>query len=97
MWAISGGADIKPTDTTSIGIDLYYVSMIEDRETQLGTDDKDIGFEVDLDVTQKIYDNLDAKIVGAYMFAGDAYGTGSPLKKSPDDGWILGLGFNYKF
>ena len=71
--------------------------MIEDRETQLGTDDKDIGFEVDLDVTQKIYDNLDAKIVGAYMFAGDAYGTGSPLKKSPDDGWVLGLGFNYKF
>jgi hypothetical protein len=100
MWAISAGGDIKPTDTTSIGLDLYYVSLIEDREEYLGRDDKDIGFEVDLDVTQKIYDNLAVKIIGAYMFAGDAFGTpqgGQALKKNPDDAWVLGMGFNYTF
>lgn len=97
MWALAVGADVKPTDTTTIGLDIYYVKMIESRSNTLGTSSKNIGTEVDLDVTQKIYDNLDAKIVGAYMFAGDAFGTQTPLKSSPDDAFILGLGLNYKF
>jgi len=95
MWALSAGADMKPTDTTSVGLDIYYVKMLEKRTTALGTSSKTIGTEIDLDVTQKIYDNLDAKIVGAYMFAGDAFG--SPPPSSPDDAFILGLGLNYKF
>ena len=97
MWAIAGGADIKPTDTTSIGLDLYYVKMIKKRPSIVGNNEKDIGFEVDLDVTQKIYDNLDMKIVGAYMFAGDAFGNVSQTSKSRDNAYVLGLGFNYKF
>ena len=106
MWAIAGGVDVKPTDTTSIGVDLYYISLVEKREALLGTSKKDVGFEIDLDVTQKVYDNLDAKIVGAVFFADDGFGSSSAsgigntvtgFNGSKDDAWVIGLGFNYKF
>jgi hypothetical protein len=94
MWTIAVRADMKPTDTTSIGIDAYYIRMVEDR-TVGGNDEDTIGLEFDLDVTQKVYDNLDAKIVGAYMFADDGYGTNAG--NSGDDAYVIGLGLNYKF
>ena len=31
MWAVSVGGDVKPTDTTSIALDLYYIGMLEKR------------------------------------------------------------------
>jgi len=91
MMAFAIGGDVKPTDTTSIGLDMYYISMVEKR-TVGGKKTDDYGFEIDLDVTQKVYDNLDVKVVGAIMFADDGYGDGSK-----DDGWVLGMGMNYKF
>jgi len=95
MWAIAVGGDVKPTDTTSIGLDLYYIAMVEKR-TVGGKSTDDVGFEVDLDITQKIYDNLDMKIVGAYMFADDGFGAPAATANK-DDAFVLGLGFNYKF
>jgi hypothetical protein len=91
MWALNVGADLKPTDTTSIALDIWYINMVEKRT--VGDDEEDeVGTEVDLKLTQKVYDNLDCLIIGSYMFAEDGYGAGGG-----DDGWILALGLNYKF
>jgi len=105
MWALNVGADLKPTDTTTIAINLYYIGMVEDR-TVAGNDEDTIGTELDIDITQKIYDNLDVKIVGAYLLADDGYGVynGDPddptvtqADNSGDDAWVIGMGFNYTF
>jgi hypothetical protein len=105
MWAFNVGADLKPTDTTTIAVDLYYIGMVEDR-TVAGDDEDTIGTELDVSLTQKIYDNFDVKIVGAYLLADDGYGVynGDPddptvtqAENSGDDAWIIGMGFNYTF
>ena len=46
-------------------------------------------------LVQKVYDNLDLLIVGAYMIAEDGYGTSAT--DSGDDGYVIGMGLNYKF
>jgi hypothetical protein len=105
MWALNVGADLKPTDTTTIALDLYYIGMVEDRT--VGNNDEDtIGTELDVSLTQKLYDNLAVKIVGAYLLADDGYGDtadtdattpGVQQADSGDDAWIIGMGFNYTF
>jgi hypothetical protein len=106
MWAVNVGADLKPTDTTTIKFDVYYVGMMEDR-TIAGDEEDEIGIEVDASLTQKIYDNLSITLIGAYMFAEDGYGVynGDPdpptsatqASNSGDDAFHLGLGLDFKF
>jgi hypothetical protein len=97
MYAINVGADLKPTDTTTIKFDVYYVGMMEDR-TVAGEDEDEIGVEVDASLTQKIYDNLSMTLIGAYMFAEDGYGVaGTTASNSGDDAFHLGLGLDFKF
>jgi hypothetical protein len=104
MWAINLGADLKPTDTTTIKFDVYYVGMVEDR-TVAGSEEDEIGIEVDASLTQKIYDNLSLTVIGAYMFAEDGYGVynGDPAagaaqaSNSGDDAFQVGVGLDYKF
>ncbi len=106
VYAINAGADFKPTDTTSISLDIWYVGMIEDRSvgcdpTVDSCDEDSIGVEVDAKLVQKVYDNLDILIVGAYMLADDGYGTSTADRKgkisSGDDAYVIGMGLNYKF
>jgi hypothetical protein len=103
MYAINLGADFKPTDTTTIKFDVYYVGMMEDR-TIAGDEEDEIGIEVDASLTQKIYDNLSMTIIGAYMFAEDGYGVynGVPTAinqadNSGDDAFHVGVGLDFKF
>jgi len=103
MYAINLGADFKPTDTTTIKFDAYYIGMVEDR-TIAGDDEDEIGIEVDARLTQKIYDTLSLTVVGAYMFAEDGYGVynGSPTAAnqadgSGDDAFQVGVGLDFKF
>ena len=105
LWALNVGADLKPTDTTIFAIDLYYIGMVEDR-TMAGHDEDTIGTEFDVSLTQKIYDNFDVKIVGAYLLADKGYGVYDTdpdtdgiqtADKTGDDAWIIGMGFNYTF
>ena len=102
MYAINLGADFKPTDTTTIKLDVYYVGMMEDR-TIAGEEEDEIGVEIDARLTQKIYDNLSMTIVGAYMLAEDGYGVynGAPpaaqAPNSGDDAFHVGLGLDFKF
>ena len=105
MYAINVGADFKPTDTTTIKLDVYYVGMIEDR-TVAGSEEDEIGVEVDARLTQKIYDSLSLTLVGAYLFAEDGYGlyNGDPgdaattqAAGAGDDAFQVGIGLDYKF
>jgi hypothetical protein len=101
LIALRVGADLKPTDTTTIALDLWYMMMVEDRT--VGGDDEDtIGTELDLKLTQKVYDNLDVLVIGAYLLADDGYGNGGTAgdwapNSDGDDAWVLALGMNYKF
>lgn len=95
LIAVNLGADMKPTDTTTLTLDLWYLTMVEDR-TVGGDDEDEIGWELDASLTQKIYDNLDAKIVGAYLLADDGFGDDVDHAEG-DDAYVIGLGFNFKF
>jgi hypothetical protein len=104
MWAVNVGADLKPTDTTTLKFDVYYIGMVEDR-TVAGSKEDEIGIEVDASLTQKIYDNLSMTVIGAYLFAEDGYGVynGDPgagaaqAAGSGDDAFQVGIGLDYKF
>jgi hypothetical protein len=104
MWAVNVGADLKPTDTTTLKFDVYYIGMVEDR-TVAGEKEDEIGIEVDASLTQKIYDNLSMTVIGAYLFAEDGYGVynGDPgagaaqAAGSGDDAFQVGIGLDYKF
>ena len=100
VWALSAGVDFKPTDTTTISADIWYIGMVKDR-TVAGSKEDTIGTEIDAKLVQKVYDNLDLLIVGAYMLADDGYGTGTAAAgksaSSGDDAFVIGMGLNYKF
>ena len=80
MWALGVGVDLKPTDTTTIKLDAYYIGLVEDR-TIAGDKEDEIGVEIDARLTQKIYDNLSLTIIGAYLFAEDGYGRYDTVKE----------------
>jgi hypothetical protein len=104
MYYVAAGVDLKPTDTTTIMFDVYYIGMVEDR-TIAGEDEDEIGIEVDARLTQKIYDNLSLTILGAYLFAEDGYGeyvgpvapTVNQASNSGDDAFHVGIGLDFKF
>jgi len=101
IWVASVGADLKPTDTTTIKLDVYYIGMMEDRHvgcdaTVDSCDEDEIGIEIDARLTQKIYDTLSLTVVGAYMFAEDGYGT-DRVNSQGDDAFQVGMGLDFKF
>jgi hypothetical protein len=93
MWAIGAGVDLKPTDTTTLMFDVYWMGMVEEREVA-GSDEDEIGIEVDARLTQKIYDTLSMTVIGAYLMAEDGYGTANG---SGDDAFQVGVGLDFKF
>jgi hypothetical protein len=57
-------------DKLSIKADVWYASLVEDNEAG----DTELGVEFDGNVAYKIYDNLTAEAIFAYLIAGDATG-----------------------
>jgi len=101
MWAVGVGATIKPTDTMAIIMDIYYVGMIEDR-TIAGQDEDTIGTEIDVRLTQKIYDNLTLSVAGTYLLADDGFGVYDPddpnaASDSGDDAFQVGIGLDFSY
>jgi len=112
MWAVGLGATLKPTDTTTIMLDVYYIGMVEDRSvgcdpTVDSCDEDTIGIEIDARIAQKIYDNLTLSIAGAYMLADDGfgrYGDTDPdtagtqyATNSGDDSFQVGIGLDFSY
>jgi hypothetical protein len=109
MYAVGVGVDLKPTDTTTIKLDAYYIGLVEDR-TIAGDQEDEIGIEIDARLTQKIYDNLSLTLIGAYLFAEDGYGVYDSDAgtagiqpdqvgddNSGDDAFQVGIGLDFKF
>jgi hypothetical protein len=96
MYYVAAGVDLKPTDTTTLMFDVYYIGMVEDR-TVAGEDEDEIGVEIDARLVQKIYDNLSMTVLGAYLFAEDGYGVAGNSPNSGDDAFQVGLGLDFKF
>ena len=101
MYYIGVGADLKPTDTTTMMLDVYYIGMVEDR-TIAGDKEDEIGIEIDARLVQKIYDNLSLTVIGAYLLAEDGYGVydsadPNAADNSGDDAFQVGVGLDFKF
>jgi len=101
MWAVGVGATLKPTDTMAIIMDVYYIGMVEDRT--VGGDKEDtVGTEIDVRLTQKIYDNLTLSVAGAYMIADDGFGAGGSMgdyapQSQGDDAFQVGMGVDFSY
>jgi hypothetical protein len=102
MWAVHVGGDLKPTDTTTLRADVYYVGMVEKR-TVAGDKEDEIGTEIDVRLIQKIYDNLSLTVLGCYLIADDGYGVyagsdpADQASGSGDDAFQVGMGIDFKF
>lgn len=68
ILAVGIGGSVSPLEKLKIGLDLWYAQLAE--EDTFG--DKDLGTEVDVTVNYALMEDLNLKVVGAYLFAGDA-------------------------
>jgi hypothetical protein len=68
VMAANVGVTVKPMPKLSVTADLWYAQLAKDNVNG----DKDLGTEIDLIASYKIFDNLTLDAVAAYLFAGDA-------------------------
>jgi hypothetical protein len=79
LWMISAGGAWQALPTTKLTLNYYYIQTANDVIADLNTatkkikgTDNEIGHEFDFYVDQQIVDGLAIRLVGAYLFAGDA-------------------------
>lgn len=76
LWYIQLGTTVKPMDKMTVGLDVYYAELAEERTWF--DEDGDwhragvLGLEVDLRVTYQIIEGLNLDLVAAYLFRDDA-------------------------
>jgi hypothetical protein len=70
IWAANVGVTIKPMDKLKIDADVWYAALAEDN----AAGDTELGLEFDGKVGYKVYDNLTAEAIFAYLISGDATG-----------------------
>ncbi len=84
IWTITAGGSYQATPTTKISASYWYWGVSEDVPVAVNLDttsinfgkfdmSSSIGHEFDLYVDQKIVDGLTLTLVGAYLFAEDAF------------------------
>jgi hypothetical protein len=82
VWLGQAFVGIKPIPKLDIKLAAAYAKA---DKTAPNWEDKDIGTEVDLTVSYKIFDNLEYMIGGGYLFAGDYYKGISQSNKVEND------------
>ncbi|MGW8193955.1 MAG: hypothetical protein ACWGOX_06785, partial [Desulforhopalus sp.] len=70
IMAVNAGVTFKPMDKMKLVGDVWYAQLAEDNVFG----DSDLGLELDGTMTYALMDNLNADLVLAYLFAGDATG-----------------------
>ncbi len=70
VWAGNVGVTIKPMDKLTVDADVWYAALAEDN----AAGDTELGVELDAKVGYKVYDNLTAEAIFAYLISGDATG-----------------------
>ena len=98
MFKLRG--DYKFTKKFAMNAAVAYMMLAED--TYNG--DKDIGTEIQLGATYKIWKGLTFKIISAYLFSGDAMDAWASdanalndFDGNADDFWRVHGGINFKF
>jgi hypothetical protein len=71
IMAIGVGAMVSPMEKLGLGLDIWYAQLAEDKDLQGNDVDDDLGTEVDFTVNYALLEDLDLKVVAAYLFAGD--------------------------
>ncbi|MGQ9485386.1 MAG: hypothetical protein ACUVSA_10595 [Desulfosoma sp.] len=95
LWALNLGVVWQAMPETKMTLNYYYVATAEDvlANAATGETDDTIGHEVNLYISQGIVDKLNLTLVGAYLFADDAY----TIFKDDDDAYELGAVLQWKF
>ena len=91
VWFANIGTTITPMEKLSIDVDLWYAELDEDNQTG----DKKLGTELDLAVNYQLIEGLNMKLVGAYLFAGDA--TSDDARDNNDDPYEIGMQLSLSF
>jgi hypothetical protein len=94
VWAVNLGATVKPMDKLKVALDVWYARLAEDIIVADGTEQDELGTEIDLVITYEVVENLNLDLVGAYLFAGDATTENDPNDANPYEiGARLSLAF----
>ncbi len=70
IWAGNVGVTIKPMDKLKVDVDVWYAALAEEN----AKGDTELGVEFDGKVGYKVYDNLTAEAIFAYLLSGDVTG-----------------------
>lgn len=70
IMAIGIGASISPMEKLSLGLDIWYAQLAEDQQDGADIDEK-LGTEFDFSVKYALMEDLDLKVVAAYLMAND--------------------------
>ncbi|TKB23838.1 hypothetical protein FCL47_21090 [Desulfopila sp. IMCC35006] len=72
--AFNLGVTFKPVDKLTLNLDAWYAMLDEDIVAYNGQLEDSLGTEIDAKVSYELMDNLNADLIFAYLFAGDATG-----------------------
>lgn len=92
IMAANIGTTITPMEKLSIDFDVWYAELEEDN----ANGDNTLGTEVDLAVNYQLIEGLNMKLVGAYLFAGDAT-TDDSGRDNNDDPYEIGMQLSLSF
>jgi hypothetical protein len=72
ILAVGLGGSVSPMEKLTIGLDIWYAQRAEKQDPPEDSDDeKKLGTEVDFTVTYTLLEDLNLKVVAAYLFAGE--------------------------
>lgn len=102
VWAINAGVAYQVLEGTKLTLNYYYAATAEDVVSGVPRlvngvlvipEDNSIGHELDFYVDQRIVDKLMLRLVGAYLFAGDAF----TILDQDDDAYEVGAVLQWSF
>lgn len=76
LTAINLGASMSPMEKLTVGADVWYATLNEDIENSEDKKESYLGTEIDLSMCYKVMDNVKLDVIAAYLFAGEATGSG---------------------
>lgn len=94
LWMLTAGTSWQALEQTKVTFNYYYVMTSEDVvASEDGDKDDTVGHELDFYLDQGVVDGLTLRLVGAYLFADDAY----KANDDDDDAYEMGAQLLWQF
>jgi hypothetical protein len=94
LFVLTAGTSWQALEETKLTFNYYYVMTSEDVVSdENGDKDDTVGHEVNFFLDQGVVDGLELRLVGAYLFADDAY----KVNNDDDDAYEVGARLQWKF